>query len=62
MSSTNEQEIEALLDVYGACLKRFENDDDYSLMTSLERIAHGLHIDHLLEASYMSLSGGEKTR
>lgn len=61
-SSANVQEIEALLSAYGACQERFENDDGYSLMTSLERIAHGLHIDHLLEASYRSLSGGEKAR
>ena len=41
---------------------RFESMDGYQVMVTVEQIACGLQIEHLLQSDYQVLSGGEKTR
>lgn len=62
MMLADADEMEKLLKKYGNLQERFESMDGYQLMTSIDQIAHGLHIDHLLQRAYIALSGGEKAR
>ena len=62
MACAELQKLEKLLERYGKLQERFEQQDGYQLMTLVEQISHGLHIDHLLAQDYTTLSGGEKAR
>lgn len=62
MSEADMNELESILKKYGNLQERFDQCGGYQLMTSVEQIAHGLQIDHLLQSDYSQLSGGEKTR
>lgn len=62
MATSTNQEIDTLLENYGNLQERFERMGGYQLMTSVEQIAQGLSIDHLLQREYKNLSGGEVSR
>lgn len=62
MAEADMNELENILKKYGNLQERFDQCGGYQLMTSVEQIAHGLQIDHLLQSDYSQLSGGEKTR
>ena len=62
MAKADGQELEKILDEYGRLQARFESMDGYQVMVTVEQIACGLQIEHLLQSDYQVLSGGEKTR
>ena len=62
MAKADGHELEKILDKYGRLQARFESMDGYQVMVTVEQIACGLQIEHLLQSDYQVLSGGEKTR
>lgn len=62
MAEADMNQMESILKKYGNLQERFDQCGGYQLMISVEQIAHGLQIDHLLQSDYSQLSGGEKTR
>lgn len=62
MADCSQEELEILLKRYGSAQERFEQMGGYDITTSLEQIAYGLSIDSLLDHTYETLSGGEKSR
>lgn len=62
MAEADMNQMESILKKYGDLQERFDQCGGYQLMTSVEQIANGLQIQHLLQSDYSQLSGGEKTR
>ncbi|MEG0169698.1 ribosomal protection-like ABC-F family protein [Anaerorhabdus sp.] len=58
----NEEIDEHILDEYAKVYAKFEHAGGYDLENSLEAYAKGLGIDDVLEQSFDTLSGGQKTR
>ncbi|MFC6346286.1 ribosomal protection-like ABC-F family protein [Vagococcus carniphilus] len=61
MTEASEQELERLMIRYGNLQETFIEKDGYTIEESIKSIATGLKIDHLLDESICSLSGGEQT-
>lgn len=55
-------ELERLMDQYGKLQDEFILNGGYEMDAQLDRIANGLNITNLLDKSFSSLSGGEKTK
>lgn len=56
-------DLDGILDEYGALQEQFERRGGYTLDSRLEQIFEGLHLTHIDQSRrLMSLSGGEKTR
>lgn len=58
----NGQETERELKEYGQLLESFTRRGGYEIDSSIQSVANGLGIQHLLNASFDRLSGGEKTK
>ncbi|WP_370314465.1 ribosomal protection-like ABC-F family protein [Guptibacillus hwajinpoensis] len=58
----NGQETERELKEYGQLLESFTRMGGYEIDSSIQSVANGLGIAHLLNASFDRLSGGEKTK
>ncbi|WP_428845902.1 ribosomal protection-like ABC-F family protein [Guptibacillus hwajinpoensis] len=58
----NGQETERELKEYGQLLESFTRMGGYEIDSSIQSVANGLGIQHLLNASFDRLSGGEKTK
>lgn len=55
-------DLERLMDQYGKLQDEFILNGGYEMDAQLDRIANGLNITNLLDKSFSSLSGGEKTK
>lgn len=55
-------ELDRLLQKYGVLQEKFTLMGGYEMESSIDRIANGLKISRLLDAHFISLSGGEKTK
>ena len=55
-------DLQRLMDYYGKLQDEFILNGGYEMDAQLERIANGLNITDLLEKTFSSLSGGEKTK
>jgi ATPase subunit of ABC transporter with duplicated ATPase domains len=55
-------DLQRLMDQYGKLQDAFILNGGYEMDAQLERIAYGLNITNLLEKTFSSLSGGEKTK
>ncbi|MCU7192792.1 MULTISPECIES: ribosomal protection-like ABC-F family protein [Bacillota] len=54
--------IDLLLNTYGKLLERFESIGGYQVDSTIQFVTNGLGINHLLDISFDSLSGGERTK
>ncbi len=54
--------LQILMDQYGKLQDDFSLNGGYEMEAQLDRIANGLNITDLLDKSFSSLSGGEKTK
>jgi ATP-binding cassette, subfamily F, member 3 len=54
--------LQRLMDQYGKLQDDFSLNGGYEMDAQLDRIANGLNITDLLDKSFLSLSGGEKTK
>ncbi|MTL07326.1 ATP-binding cassette domain-containing protein, partial [Turicibacter sanguinis] len=50
------------LNTYGKLLERFESIGGYQVDSTIQFVTNGLGINHLLDISFDSLSGGERTK
>ncbi|WLR48188.1 ABC-F family ATP-binding cassette domain-containing protein [Halobacillus litoralis] len=59
---TNPDKMEKAIAAYGEIQERFTQRGGYEMDASIKQVAKGLNIHHLLDHSFSSLSGGEKTK
>ncbi|CAH0345223.1 ribosomal protection-like ABC-F family protein [Bacillus sp. CECT 9360] len=63
MSRTHdEKEMAKILDEYGILQEKFALLDGYEIEAKIMKVANGLKITALLEAPFISMSGGEQTK
>lgn len=55
-------DLEKLMKRYSKLQESFEEKEGYQKDSRIRRVAHGLKIDHLLDAPFERLSGGERTK
>ncbi|KJD51931.1 ABC transporter ATP-binding protein, partial [Bacillus amyloliquefaciens] len=56
------EKLSLLLEKYGALQDEFQRKGGYGISAQIERVAHGLNIERLLDAEWRELSGGERTK
>lgn len=59
---TEESKLNKIMNEYGVLQERFGFMGGYEMDASIQRIANGLKITHLLSQPFPSLSGGEQTK
>lgn len=63
MTTTQGDELDAVLDAYGAAAETFERRGGYEIDARIEQVMAGLNLTHLDPSrAFESLSGGEKAR
>ncbi|UOQ48630.1 ABC-F type ribosomal protection protein [Gracilibacillus caseinilyticus] len=58
----NNEHIQTLIAEYGILQDQFSINGGYEIESNIEKIAHGLNIQDLLQRPFSTLSGGEKTK
>ncbi|MYL60483.1 ATP-binding cassette domain-containing protein, partial [Virgibacillus halodenitrificans] len=58
----DELKLNTLIKRYGDLQEQFTRGGGYEIETAIEKIVNGLNIGQLLDRSFASLSGGEKTK
>ncbi|WP_281659375.1 ribosomal protection-like ABC-F family protein [Halobacillus sp. Cin3] len=56
------EHMEEAVERYGFLQERFADRGGYEMESSIRQVAHGLKVHHLLDQSFTTLSGGEKTK
>ncbi|WP_312092564.1 ribosomal protection-like ABC-F family protein [Niallia sp.] len=58
----NPDQLQSLINEYGKLQEFFTNAGGYEIEARIDKIIHGLNIQHLVTKEYGALSGGEKTK
>ncbi len=58
----NPDRMEQALQAYGELQERFTQEGGYEMESSIDQVANGLNILHLLHQPFEKMSGGEKTK
>ncbi len=59
---TNQHQLEQLMNQYGKIQEQYLQDGGYEIDSSMDQVAQGLNIAHLMDATFEQLSGGEQTK
>lgn len=61
-TETNAAQLQKLVEEYGYIQEQYVGNGGYEIESSMEKIAHGLNIQRLIDQPFSALSGGEKTK
>lgn len=60
--ATDSTQLEKVMEIYGKIQDRYVREGGYEINSSIQHVAQGLNITHLLEQEFNQLSGGEQTK